>query len=111
MTVQIIACTLAVIAAGVAVWGAVDGRRTVLRLRAERRTFPVRGLGGEVTVTAPMSEAEYEEIRARWQKLHGNNHTAHHVTELRPADEQRMEREIDGRIAITDAACGEEPQP
>ena len=55
--------------------------------------------------TVRLSEVDVEEIRARWLKLHGNNQTAHHVEELRPTEEQRMEREIDGRTAITDAAC------
>jgi hypothetical protein len=70
VTFQIIATALACIAAGIAVWGAVDGRRTVLRLRAERRTFAIPG-GGEVTVTAPMSEAEYEALKPSWLKAHG----------------------------------------
>lgn len=68
---------------------ALLGRRSRIRERRRReqaRTFPWKS--GEVTITAPMSEAEYEEIRARWQKLHGNNQTAHHVKVLRPADEE-----------------------
>lgn len=35
-------------------------------------------------------DQEAEEIKARWQKEHGNNQTAHHVTELRPADEEKQ---------------------
>lgn len=37
MTFEIIAAVLACIAAAIAVWGAIDGRRTVVRLRAGRR--------------------------------------------------------------------------
>lgn len=38
--------------------------------------------------TAKLSEVEAEEIRARWLAEHGNNQAAHHVVELRPADEE-----------------------
>lgn len=69
MTFEIIAAVVACIAAAGAVWGAIDGRRTVLRLRAERRTFPIPG-GGEVTVTAPMSKADYEAFKAAWLERH-----------------------------------------
>jgi hypothetical protein len=59
-----------------------------------------------------LTEAEYEEIQARWLREHGNNQTAHPVTELRPADEDAFEREVAGRTAIIDAATDEgEPQP
>lgn len=34
--------------------------------------------------TATLTEAEAEEIKARWLREHGNNQTAHHVTELKP---------------------------
>lgn len=79
MTVSQLAACLAVLAAVVAVWGAVEAYRA---RRAAERTFPWKG--GEVTVTAPMSEAEYEALKTRWLKEHGNPHAAHHVTELKP---------------------------
>lgn len=64
MTVQTIACAIAWTAAIVAVWALASLRRTARQIRAERRTFPWRG--GEITVTAPMSDADYEAFKARW---------------------------------------------
>lgn len=62
--------------------------------------------------TAKLSEADEAEIRARWLAVHGNNQTAHPVTELRPTNEDAFEREAAGRTAIIDAATNEgEQQP
>lgn len=56
--------------------------RRVRRRSEQQRTFPVPA-GGEITVTAPMTDAEYEEFRARWRKTYGNPGAAHPVTEQR----------------------------
>lgn len=39
--------------------------------------------------TATVTEAEYEELKARWLTTYGNNQGAHPVTELRPTDEEQ----------------------
>lgn len=59
---QIIACTISGAAAAIAIWALVSLRRTTRQIRAERRTFPWRG--GEITVTAPMSDADYQALKA-----------------------------------------------
>lgn len=57
------------------------GRRSRNRERQKQaRTFPAHG--GEVTVTTPMSESDYEALKTRWQALHDGNTHAHHVTPL-----------------------------
>lgn len=52
--------------------------------RAHNRTFPVHG--GEVTITAYITEAEYEAIKACWQALYGRAGNAHEVQSHDPAD-------------------------
>lgn len=61
---QIIAFAIAWTAVAVAVWALISLRSTARHLRGERRTFPWRG--AEITVTAPMSDADYEAFKARW---------------------------------------------
>lgn len=75
-TSQFIACAFAWFAAIAAIVGAVlsfraqqQARAVLFAVRAQRRTFPWKG--GEITVTAPMSEAEYEAFRARWHEEYG----------------------------------------
>lgn len=89
-TSQLIASAITWVAAIAAVIGAAlswraqqQTRDTLLAVRAERRTFTTPG-GGEVTVTAPMSDAEYEELKARWLETYGKPGTAHPVVELDP---------------------------
>ena len=86
-TADAIAYALATVAATVLVTALVAtgrafraDRRTRRQQRA--RTFPIAR--GQVTVTAPMSEADYEALKTRWLKEHGSPHAAHHVTELKP---------------------------
>jgi hypothetical protein len=81
-TIQTIACTIAWTAAAVACWALVSLRRTARELRAARRTFPVGG--GEVTVTAPMSDADYEDLKARWMERYSKPGTVNHE----PTEEQ-----------------------
>jgi hypothetical protein len=88
-TSQIIACAISWTAAIVAVTALVKLRRAASELRAERRTFSTPDGGGEVTVTAPMTDAEYEEFRARWLATYGNNQGAHPVVELRPSGQEQ----------------------
>ncbi|MDX3759311.1 hypothetical protein [Streptomyces sp. AK02-04a] len=84
-----IAAIAAVIAAALS-WRAQQQARDILiAVRAERRTFTTPGGGGEVTVTAPMTDAEYEKFAARWLATYGNNHGAHPVEELRPTGEEQ----------------------
>lgn len=78
------AAIAAVIAAALSWRAQQQTRDTLLAVRAERRTFTTPGGGGEVTVTAPMSDAEYEELKARWLKTYGKPGTAHPVVELDP---------------------------
>ena len=40
----------------------------------DERTFPVGG--GEVTITAPMSQADYEDLKARWLQRYGQSGAA-----------------------------------
>ena len=82
-TSQIIACATAWTAAITAVLGAVlslrareQARNILTAIRAERRTFTAPG-GGEITVTAPMSDADYETFKARWLETYGKPGTAH----------------------------------
>ncbi|MFG2372580.1 hypothetical protein ACGFY9_14015 [Streptomyces sp. NPDC048504] len=76
-TSQLIASAITWIAAIAAVIGAAlawraqqQARNFLVAIRAERRTFATPG-GGEVTVTAPMSDAAYEELKARWLEAYG----------------------------------------
>jgi hypothetical protein len=88
---QILACAIAWTAAIVAITALVRIRHTARDLRrVHDRTFSVGNGGGEVTVTAPMSDAEYEELKARWLAAYGNNHGAHPVTALRPTGEEQQ---------------------
>lgn len=64
------AAIAAVIAAALSWRAQQQARDTLLAIRAERRTFTTPG-GGEITVTAPMSDAEYEAFRARWHAAYG----------------------------------------
>jgi uncharacterized protein YbjT (DUF2867 family) len=65
------AAAIAAVVAAALSWRAQQQARDFLvAVRAERRTFTTPG-GGEVTVTAPMSDAEYEEFRTRWQATYG----------------------------------------
>lgn len=90
MANQIIACAIAWTAALVAVTGLVRIRHTARDLRRARdRTFSAGNGGGEVTVTAPMTDAEYEKFAARWRATYGNNQSAHPVEELRPVDDEQ----------------------
>jgi hypothetical protein len=41
-----------------------------------------------LTIPEPLTEAEYEAIKARWLAEHGNNQAPHRVTRLRSADEE-----------------------
>jgi hypothetical protein len=87
---QILACAIAWTAAIVAITALVRIRHTAWDLRrAHDRTFLVGNGGGEVTVTAPMTDTEYEEFRARWLAAYGNNQGAHPVVELRPVDDEQ----------------------
>jgi hypothetical protein len=77
-TSQIIACAIswtaaiaAVIAAALSSRAQQQTRDTLGAIRAERRTFTTPDGGGEITVTAPMSDAEYEAFKARWQETYG----------------------------------------
>ena len=86
---QMIACAIAWTAAVAAViatalsWRAQQQTRaSLLAVRAERRTFTTPDGGGEVTVTAPMSDAEYEALKARWLETFGKPGAAHPVTLL-----------------------------
>ena len=80
MASLIIACAIGGAAALVAITALVRIRRTARDLRCARdRTFLVGNGGGEVTVTAPMSDVEYEEFKARWLAAYGNNQGAHPV--------------------------------
>lgn len=81
-TSQIIACAItwtaavaAVIAAALSWRAQQDARNVLIAVRAERRTFAIPG-GGEVTVTAPMSDADYEAFKAVWLEQHGAPNTA-----------------------------------
>lgn len=77
-----IAAIAAVIAAALS-WRAQQQARDILgAVRAERRTFTTPGGGGEVTVTAPMSDAQYEAFRARWLETYGKPGTMHPVDVL-----------------------------
>lgn len=60
----------AMIAAALAWRAQQQARDFLIAVRAERRTFTTSG-GGEVTVTAPMSDAQYEALRARWLETYG----------------------------------------
>lgn len=64
------AAIAAVIAAALAWRAQQQGRDALAAIRAARRTFPIPG-GGEITVTAPMSDAEYAAFRARWHATYG----------------------------------------
>lgn len=60
------AAAIAAVVAAALSWRAQQQARDFLvAVRAERRTFTTPG-GGEVTVTAPMSDADYQEFRAAW---------------------------------------------
>ncbi len=65
-----VAAIAAVIAAALSWRAQRQARNALLAVRAERRTFTTPG-GGEVTVTAPMSDAAYEELKARWRETYG----------------------------------------
>ncbi|MFE7072682.1 hypothetical protein ACFU96_21630 [Streptomyces sp. NPDC057620] len=43
---------------------------------------------GVLSFDRRLTDAEVEEIKARWRREYGNNQGAHHVAELRPADEE-----------------------
>jgi hypothetical protein len=88
-TSQIIACAITWTAVATACWEHGRARKATRQLRAERRTFSTPDGGGEVTVTAPMTDAEYEEFRARWLETYGNNQGAHPVVELRPSGQEQ----------------------
>lgn len=82
-TSQIIACAISWTAAIVAVLGTAlslraqqQAQAALLAVRAERRTFSAGG--GEVTVTAPMSDAEYEAFKTCWLERHGKPGTVNH---------------------------------
>lgn len=77
-----VAAIAAVIAAALSWRVQQQARNTLLAVHAERRTFAWRG--GEVTITAPMSNADCEALKEKWQREHGNNRAAHQVEELRP---------------------------
>lgn len=64
------AAIAAVIAAALAWRNQQQGRDTLAAIRAERRTFPVPD-GGQITVTAPMPDAQYEAFRTFWRATHG----------------------------------------
>lgn len=74
--IRIASCAFALAAAVVAVSSVISTRRALrstqraLReIQARRRTFPWKD--GEVTITAPMTEADYEAFKARWQAVYG----------------------------------------
>ena len=60
------AAIAAVLAAALSWRAQQQGHNTLTAIRSERRTFSIPG-GGEITVTAPMSDAEYAEFKTRWQ--------------------------------------------
>lgn len=60
-----------------------------LRRRSEQqRAFSIPG-GGEITVTAPMTDAEYEAFRARWLHEYGRSQSAHPAVQLRPTGKEQ----------------------
>lgn len=65
------------LAANVSVYRREPGARL---LDAHGNPEPAYVLSAE----GPLAMAEYEALKARWLKLHGNNQAAHHVEELRP---------------------------
>ena len=68
--VEITAVCLGWTAAAVATAALIATRRQAVRNQRERdRTFPWKG--GEVAVTAPMAEADFEAFKARWQERYG----------------------------------------
>lgn len=74
--IRIVSCAFALAAVVVAVCSVISTRRALrstqraLReIQARQRSFPRDG--GEVTVTAPMTEADYEAFKARWQAVCG----------------------------------------
>jgi hypothetical protein len=83
----IIACAIGWTAAIVAITALVLARRA----RREAPRWRVEYLNGHGMLTSrkPLTEAEVEEIRARWVRMHGNNQGAHPVTELRPVDDEQ----------------------
>jgi hypothetical protein len=60
----------------------------LIRLAKERRRKVRRLKPGVLVSDRRLTEAEYEEIKAKWLREHGNNQTAHHVTEPYPAGEE-----------------------
>ncbi|MFK0018228.1 hypothetical protein [Streptomyces sp. NPDC090798] len=89
-TGQILACAIAWTAALVAITALVRIRHTARDLqRARDRTFAVANRGGVITFDRRMSDAEYEELKARWLAAYGNNQGAHPVVELRPVDDEQ----------------------
>jgi hypothetical protein len=90
MANQIIACAIAWTAAIVAVTALVRIRHTARDLqRAHDRTFTVANGGGVITFDRRMSDAEYEELKARWLAAYGNNQSAHPVVESHPVDDEQ----------------------
>lgn len=79
------AAIAAVIAAALSARAQQQTRDILVAVRAERRAFTTPG-GGEVTVTAPMSDAEYEALKARWQEAYGKPSAAQAVEQYPPID-------------------------
>ena len=71
-TIQIIATPIAVLAAIVAIAGAV----TSYRANRELRTFTAPHGDGVITVPKRMSDAEHEALRASWQGRYGKREAA-----------------------------------
>jgi len=75
-TIQIIATPIAVLAAIVAIAGAVTSYRANRELRALNRTFTAPHGDGVITVPMRMSDAEHEALRASWQGRYGKREAA-----------------------------------
>lgn len=63
----------------------IVNKLVVRRVRSRRdRTFHVGDGGGEVTVTAPMTAAEFEAFKTHWREMHRNRDAAHVTEPVRP---------------------------
>jgi hypothetical protein len=56
----------------------------LIRLARERRRKARRRKPGVLVSDRRLTETKYEELKAKWLREHGNNQTAHHVTESYP---------------------------
>lgn len=75
--IEIIGIVGGIVAVAFCTWLA-PRRYHLQRAAARRRTPRARD------VDTRTGEADYEALKTRWLKEHGNKHAAHHVTELKP---------------------------